>query len=247
MAFDFPSSPSVGQLYPAVAVIGQPQYRWNGTEWTAATFDPAGYVRKSGDVMTGALSLAGDPTQALHAVPKQYLDTKFQHIPLGGAKSFDITVPTGAKAMRFNCVIVPTSATTIIPIIQMSVAAGVFRTANADYASYGFYNTTGLTSIAYTGGVGLPGLQMCNSHTEANYHIYFEGTVTVKRANTNGRFMSTTRGFTADASNSYHGFLSAALISAASGSALDVLALRLLSTGGDIWGTDSFIQADWIG
>ena len=81
-AFDFPPTPAVGTLYPAVAEVGKPQYRWNGSEWTAATFDPAGYVRKSGDAMTGALSLSGDPTQALHAVPKQYLDNKFQRVSL---------------------------------------------------------------------------------------------------------------------------------------------------------------------
>jgi len=32
------------------------------------------YVLKSGDTMTGILSLSGDPLQPLHAVPKQYVD-----------------------------------------------------------------------------------------------------------------------------------------------------------------------------
>lgn len=31
-------------------------------------------VSKAGDTMTGALILSGDPTEALHAVPKQYVD-----------------------------------------------------------------------------------------------------------------------------------------------------------------------------
>jgi len=247
MAFDFPPSPAVGTLYPAVAIAGTPQYRWNGTEWTAATLDPAGYVRKSGDAMTGALSLAGDPTQALHAVPRQYLDTKFQHIPLGGAKSFDITVPTGAKAVRFNCTIAPTSAVVILPLLQISVVPGVFRTVAADYTTFGFYNTSGTTTIVNGGGAVQPGIQVCNSHAEINFHLTFEGSITVKRANTNGRFMSMTRSFTADASGSYHGFFSGIVIAAAVGSALDILALRLVSSSGDIWGTDSFIQADWIG
>ena len=36
-AFDFPPTPAVGTLYPAVAEVGKPQYRWNGSEWTAAS------------------------------------------------------------------------------------------------------------------------------------------------------------------------------------------------------------------
>jgi hypothetical protein len=31
--FDFPNSPSVGQVYPNPAVIGQPQWKWDGSEW----------------------------------------------------------------------------------------------------------------------------------------------------------------------------------------------------------------------
>lgn len=31
---DFPSSPSVGQLYPNPAIAGVPVYRWDGTVWT---------------------------------------------------------------------------------------------------------------------------------------------------------------------------------------------------------------------
>lgn len=34
----------------------------------------AGYVKKSGDTMTGRLTLSADPTSSLHAAPKQYVD-----------------------------------------------------------------------------------------------------------------------------------------------------------------------------
>ena len=33
MALDFPASPTVGQLYPAVPTPGQPQYKWDGNAW----------------------------------------------------------------------------------------------------------------------------------------------------------------------------------------------------------------------
>jgi hypothetical protein len=49
----------------------------------------ANYVLKSGDVMTGALSLNGDPVINLHATPKQYVD-KFnpfgKFLPLSGGE-----------------------------------------------------------------------------------------------------------------------------------------------------------------
>jgi hypothetical protein len=37
-------------------------------------------VNKSGDTMTGPLTLSGDPTEALHPVSKQLLDAKVQHL-----------------------------------------------------------------------------------------------------------------------------------------------------------------------
>jgi hypothetical protein len=38
--------------------------------------DLASKINKSGDIMTGSLILNGNPTQPLHAVPKQYVDLK---------------------------------------------------------------------------------------------------------------------------------------------------------------------------
>jgi hypothetical protein len=32
---DFPSSPSIGQVYPSPAIAGVPQWRWDGAEWVA--------------------------------------------------------------------------------------------------------------------------------------------------------------------------------------------------------------------
>jgi hypothetical protein len=39
-------------------------------------FHPANRVSKAGDTMTGALTLAGDPTANLHAATKQYIDAR---------------------------------------------------------------------------------------------------------------------------------------------------------------------------
>lgn len=46
---------------------------YNGTVWSSVT-SAGSYVLKAGDTMTGALTLSGDPTAALHAATKQYVD-----------------------------------------------------------------------------------------------------------------------------------------------------------------------------
>jgi len=73
MGINFPPSPAVGTLYPDPATIGLPQYKWDGTVWQAvSTPEALTYVKRTGDTMSGALKLAGDPVAALDAVPKQY-------------------------------------------------------------------------------------------------------------------------------------------------------------------------------
>ena len=77
MALTFPSSPSVGQKYPAPSVVGIPTYVWDGEKWTTVGGNIGNsYVSKGGDVMTGLLQLSGDPTAVLHAVTKQYVDAR---------------------------------------------------------------------------------------------------------------------------------------------------------------------------
>lgn len=77
MAINFPATPTVGQLHPDPAQAGVPQYKWDGTAWLANTPpDALAYVRRAGDTMTGPLALAADPTVALQAAPKQYVDAR---------------------------------------------------------------------------------------------------------------------------------------------------------------------------
>jgi hypothetical protein len=47
---------------------------WTGSTWVAAYVSGAGVLQTSGGTMTGALVLAGNPTNALEAAPKQYID-----------------------------------------------------------------------------------------------------------------------------------------------------------------------------
>jgi hypothetical protein len=54
MALDFPSSPSVGQKYPASPIAGVPTYNWDGEKWTT---------------IGGALADQGSPATALPLAP----------------------------------------------------------------------------------------------------------------------------------------------------------------------------------
>jgi hypothetical protein len=74
MAFDFPASPAIGQLYPASVAAGLPQYKWDGNAWIA-TGSVSNYVKTTGDTMTGPLVLNADPTAPLGAATKKYVDS----------------------------------------------------------------------------------------------------------------------------------------------------------------------------
>jgi len=83
MAFDFPNTPVVDQVYTQNGV----SYVWNGYGWVTGSGGSAGagdYVLKAGDTMSGPLTLPGDPTQALHSVTKQYVDNLLAAMFPGG-------------------------------------------------------------------------------------------------------------------------------------------------------------------
>ncbi len=48
---------------------------YSGTSWSAAYVSADGFLALSGGTMTGALTLAGNPTQPLQAATKQYVDS----------------------------------------------------------------------------------------------------------------------------------------------------------------------------
>jgi len=81
MAFDFPASPANGQVFTSGGV----SYIWNGQGWVQqgapgsvdkSYVDTADALKvaKAGDTMSGPLVLPADPTLALQAAPKQYVD-----------------------------------------------------------------------------------------------------------------------------------------------------------------------------
>ncbi len=54
---------------------------WSKITETLKTKFDALYLKLSGGTLTGALTLSGDPTEKLHAAPKQYIDGKVDNLP----------------------------------------------------------------------------------------------------------------------------------------------------------------------
>jgi hypothetical protein len=95
MGLNFPAAPLVGDVYPTPALPGVPQWTWNGVSWKCGTIDTANYLLKSGGTMTGPLVLPGNPSAALEAAPRQYVDAMalaYNGIQLNG--SFEVAQET---------------------------------------------------------------------------------------------------------------------------------------------------------
>ena len=86
--FDFPTNPASG----TVVMVPDGSYRvWDSTKWRASpsssTITTGPFLPIAGGVMSGALSLAGNATSALHAVPLQQLNAAMvggPFLPLSG-------------------------------------------------------------------------------------------------------------------------------------------------------------------
>jgi hypothetical protein len=89
MALDFPNSPTVGQAFNSGGTI----WTWDGVKWAGTATSPA-FVFKAGDTMTGALALPANPTTALQAATKQYVDAVIPAMPQGR-----LTLQSGVPVM----------------------------------------------------------------------------------------------------------------------------------------------------
>ncbi|TAI63878.1 tail fiber domain-containing protein [Bradyrhizobium sp. Leo170] len=79
MALDFPSSPTLGQVYPPSPIVGIPNYRWDGEKWTTVGMQigTAPLLYADGSVpMTGQLTLVAPPVANSDAAAKSYVDGK---------------------------------------------------------------------------------------------------------------------------------------------------------------------------
>ena len=243
-------------------------------QWVQAVAIPSpnlsNYVQKSGDAMSGLLTLSGAPSADLHAATKLYADSKageavvdgrtyarrnlawsevprFERISLAGVKQFDVQVPAGATMARLTGMIQPTAATPTQLIIQLSFVPGVFRSTAGEYFLNGFLQSSVGATIANSNNTAtIPGMFVGN-HQHGTIPIFFDGTLQLKKPNASILFSSVLRSQTFF-SGYIHSFNYGLLAIAASGSALEVLAFRLttISGGGDIWAADSYLNIEWM-
>ncbi|MEY9184711.1 hypothetical protein ABIG06_006259 [Bradyrhizobium sp. USDA 326] len=78
-----------GIIYRALVDVAPGTFTPAQWEAISGTINP-NYVQKAGDTMTGLLTLSGDPTAAMHAVTKQYSDTKLAKA--GGTMTGNLTL-----------------------------------------------------------------------------------------------------------------------------------------------------------
>src|SRR6187402_3112537 len=212
MAIDFPASPTVGLKHPPTPVADVPQYTWDGEKWVTGIAGGSAFVSKAGDTMSGPLVLPANPTQPLQAATKQYVDAGglgSTFVNMGGGRSFDVAVPTGATRAKFDGIVIPGSATNLVLLMQCSITPGVFLNANADYAISGFSHLSLVTPTAVSGASGAqghPGFQLGAGNTVVNYAIIFDGQFVVKRANTTGRFSGDFRSVVNNVNGITHSF-----------------------------------------
>jgi hypothetical protein len=225
--------------------VGAPQ-------WVQAVampaIDTAAFVQRSGDTMTGDLTLKGNPTAPLHAVPKQYLESavpRYQRISLGGLSQVDVQVPTGAKLARLTAMLWNTAALTGT-ILTLSMTPGVFRNTAGDYGLYGFGQNTGAALPGITTGVAvaLPYMQLHTGATNAGQAVQLEAHLTLARPDTGRLFNCESRAAYFDGANSNHVYYTNYMQQVASGSALSVLAFRFL--GSTVWGAESYLNVEWM-
>ncbi|MBN9566793.1 MAG: DUF2793 domain-containing protein [Alphaproteobacteria bacterium] len=120
---------------------------------TAADGD-AGYLKQSGGTLTGALTLAGDPSAALHAATKHYVDTQ---VPVQTAAIVFVidgageAITTGIK----GDVMVPFAATidhvTLLADQSGSAVIDIWKTTLADYPPASADSITGPSKPSLSG------------------------------------------------------------------------------------------------
>jgi hypothetical protein len=227
------------------------------SQWVQAVATPAidtsVFVSKAGDTMGGDLTLKGNPTAALHAVPKQYVDpvvSRFQRISLAGLGSVDVQVPAGAVMARIAVMLsITTAAPSSYLMLQLSVAAGVFRNTIGDYQLNGFHASTAPGTTSYTSANNnIPGMFLTQTVDAVEFPVFVDGLISLRRKSTTAFFAADTRSENILAAAGHvHTFYQNLLHVAAAGSALSVLAFRLTSSQPtNLWGAESYLNVEWM-
>lgn len=223
--FDFPNSPTLNQ---EVTSPGGVTWIWDGTVWNIkkpivipdAPADGTDYVRNNNVWVRRSLK---------------------QKQNAGGVSVNTFVVPTWASRVKLVARLYPISTTS--PLLQVKPLAGAYLVTAGDYSLNGWiYDTTnGFTP--YNGSWVHTGMLLAANATATTVPIMLEATLDLKRTVTGGNFALRT-----DSSC----YSSVPVIQKTQGwivsgktSALSIEEFRINSSTGN-WGTDSYIEAEWI-
>ena len=120
---NFPDSPTIGQIF----TVGGLSWMWDGTKWEMNTVPTGLYLPIAGGTLTGPLNLSGDPTAALGASTKQYVDNSVQ---VGTITMYCDTVPPPNWLMCDGTVYLNTAIPLLAPKLKNRYG-GVAGTSNA--------------------------------------------------------------------------------------------------------------------
>jgi len=127
MAFDFPNSPSNGTTYQPA---GGPIYTFQNGTWLAGSINSlditggdARYINVTGDAMTGALTLAADPSTAMQAVTKQYVDNGYGRL-IGEVVDYAGTTAPPRWLMCYGQAVSRTTYAALFAVISTTYGVG---------------------------------------------------------------------------------------------------------------------------
>jgi hypothetical protein len=116
----------------------------NTTQWISVSppQDTAALVAKAGDTMGGMLTLAADPTTAMHAATRQYVDNR--------TGLFTISFPYGAKPVAGAITMAPMAVPINVPV----ALAGTVGFANVVPAANAVFTLNKVTSAGVATALG---------------------------------------------------------------------------------------------
>jgi hypothetical protein len=201
------------------------------------------------DPNTALVDVNADPTAALGIATKQYVDVKTsnrQRFTLDGLSLVDIPVPAGAVAAKLSGSAYFTGGNAY-PIVQLSVSPGVFLSTVGNYQFSGNqFNGTAVTWVYYTANASIGGMFLVQTMDTTTVPFTWDATLEVKKRTTGQYFCGN---FIAKGFNSVNGHMicNFSNICVASGSALNVLALRFQLVGaGTTFDTNSALIVEWL-
>ncbi len=157
MAYDFPASPTVGQIFTA----GTTNFQWNGYAWIMQSGNigpqgPEGPIGPQGPqgIQGPQGGLTGAPMDgAEYVIVNGVYRKKAQSFVLDGLTNFDLAMPAGARAVRCYATLMPSNpavASNSI-IMRASLDGTTFLQGAADYHYAGFIHYSGSSGFGQLG------------------------------------------------------------------------------------------------